>query len=379
MSLKTVWDLLKQTGLEWMEDKVPRLGAALAFYSVLSLAPLLVIAIAIAGLVFGEEAARGQVVEQMGGLVGKQGAEAIQTMIANARKPESGIIAAVIGVASLLFAATGVFGELHDAMNTIWEVQPKPGGGVMGFIKDRFLSFTMVLGIAFLLLVSLVLTTALAATGKYLSSLVPFAAVMQVLNFVISFAVITLLFAMMFKLLPDVKIGWSDVWIGAVITGLLFTLGKLLIGLYLGHSSIGSAYGAAGSFVVLLVWVYYSSQILFFGAEFTQVYADKYGSRIVAAEGAEPVTDEARAKQGIPRTDKPRAEPPEAKPRRQEEAKLRSDANVRLPRRGAAPRPEPAEPGPRWSRLALGGAMVAVAALAFLYVRSYFSVVSHDP
>ena len=153
----------------------------------------------------------------------------------------------------------------------------------------------MVLGGAFLLLVSLVLTTALAATGKYLSGLVPFAAVMQVLNFVISFAVITLLFAMMFKLLPDVKIGWSDVWIGAVITGLLFTLGKLLIGLYLGHSSIGSAYGAAGSFVVLLVWVYYSSQILFLGAEFTQVYANKYGSRIEPAEGAEPVTDEARA------------------------------------------------------------------------------------
>lgn len=319
MNPKTVWDLLKPTGLEWMEDKVPRLGVALAFYSVLSLAPLLVIAIAIAGLVFGEEAARGQVVEQMGGLVGKQGAEAIQEMIANARKPESGIIAAVIGVATLLFAATGVFGELHDAMNTIWEVQPKPGGGVMRFIKDRFLSFTMVLGIAFLLLVSLVLTTALAATGKYLSGLVPFAAVMQVLNFVISFAVITLLFAMMFKLLPDVKIGWSDVWIGAVITGLLFTLGKLLIGLYLGHSSIGSAYGAAGSFVVLLVWVYYSSQILFLGAEFTQVYANKYGSRIEPAEGAEPVTDEARAEQGIPRTDKPRAEPPEAKPRRQEE------------------------------------------------------------
>src|SRR4051794_10052795 len=173
MNPKTVWDLLKQTGLEWMEDKVPRLGAALAFYSVLSLAPLLVIAITIAGVVFGEEAARGQVVEQMGGLVGKQGAEAIQEMIANARKPESGIIAAVIGVATLLFAATGVFGELHDAMNTIWEVQPRPGGGVMGFIKDRFLSFTMVLGIAFLLLVSLVLTAALAATGKYLSGLVP--------------------------------------------------------------------------------------------------------------------------------------------------------------------------------------------------------------
>ncbi|MGZ3388023.1 MAG: YhjD/YihY/BrkB family envelope integrity protein [Isosphaeraceae bacterium] len=296
------WGLLRTTASEWMEDKVPRLGAALAFYSVLSIAPLLIIAIAIAALAFGEEAARGQLVGQMRGMVGPEGADAIQEMIKNARKPATGTVAALLGVVTLLFGASGVFGQLQDAINTIWEVQPKPGRGVLAMLKDRFLSFAMVLGTGFLLLVSLVLSAALAAFFALAGALAPgLGAVLQVANILVSFTVVAVLFALIFKLLPDAKIAWRDVWVGAVLTTVLFLVGKALIGLYLGRSGYGSAYGAAGSLVVLLVWIYYSAQILFFGAEFTQVYANRYGSRIEPAADAEPVTAEARAQQGIPK------------------------------------------------------------------------------
>jgi membrane protein len=303
MDLKNYASLFRETGRQWLEDKVPRLGAALAYYSALSLAPLLVIAIAIAGLFFGEAAARGHLLDQFRGLVGVQGGEAIETMIAHARKPRTGTIAGVVGVVVLLFGASGVVGQLQDALNTIWEVAPKPGRGVLGFLRDRFLSLAMVLGVGFLLLVSLVLTTVLTALGTYVTGLLPGAAVLlHALNSVVSLVVITLLFALIFKLLPDVKISWGDVWIGAVLTAVLFTLGKFLLGLYLGHSGLSSTYGAAGSLVALLVWVYYSAQILFFGAEFTKVYADRLGSRIVPDKDAVPLTEEARAQQGMPRT-----------------------------------------------------------------------------
>jgi membrane protein len=288
-NFKNIGELLKATAYKAIDDRIPRLGAAVAFYTVLSLAPLLVIATAIAGLLYGENAARGKIVEDLTNYVGKQGAEAIQTMLANARTPSSGIIATAVGVATLLFAATGVFSEIHDAMNKIWDVQLKPGNSILAYVKDRALAFLMVLGIAFLLLLSLVVSTALSAIDKFFAGSITFPGSAQALSFAVSFFVITLLFAMMFRVLPDVKIGWGDVWLGAVITSLLFTIGNLLIGLYLGRTSVGSTYGAAGSLVVLLIWVYYSAQIFFFGVELTRVYADTHGRRILPADNAERI------------------------------------------------------------------------------------------
>ncbi len=301
MKFSDVWTLLRQTFAAWSEDKVPQLGASLAFYSALSIAPLLVIALAVAGLVFGKEAAGGQIVAQLTSLVGEQGGKAIEDMIQSANKPGAGILATLLSIATLVFGASGVFGQLQDSLNTIWEVKPKSGLGIMGFIRHRFLSIAMVMGVAFLLLVSLLITAALSALGSFAGHLPDSVQwVAQMVNFVVSFVVITALFAMMFKLLPDVKMAWGDVWLGAVVTAILFTVGKFAIGLYLGHSSMASSYGVAGSFVVLLVWVYYSAQILFFGAELTQVYADRYGSRIVPAENAVPLTGKGRVPQGKP-------------------------------------------------------------------------------
>jgi membrane protein len=293
-------DLLKQTVKEWSEDKVPRLGAALAYYTMFSLAPLLIIAIAIAGFVFGEEAARGRVTEELGSLINNDAAAMVEELILNARRPEAGIAATVVGVVTLLFGASGVIGQLKDSMNTIWEVAPKPGRGILGLVKDRFLSLAMVLGIGFLLLASLLLSAALDAVSEYLFG-DEASPGLQILNFVVSFAVITLLFAVIYKVLPDVKIAWRDVWIGAVVTALLFNVGKFLIGVYLARSTTASVFGAAGSLILVLLWIYYSSQILFFGAEFTQVYANRYGTRLQPAEGAIALTTSQRIQQGIPR------------------------------------------------------------------------------
>jgi membrane protein len=269
-----------------------------------SIAPLLLIAISVAGLIFGEEAARGQVVTQIQGMVGREGGEAIEGAIQNASKPSTSILATIIGLATLFLGASGVFGQLKDALNTIWEVKPKPGRGILATIKERFLSFTMVLGVGFLLLTSLVISAALAALGTFMSGLLPGLDILwQVVNFVISFAVVTLLFALIYKVLPDVKIAWRDVWIGAAVTALLFTIGKFLLGLYLGNASVGSAYGAAGSLLVILVWIYYSAQILFFGAEFTQVYAKRQGRVLEPEANVVPLTEEARAQQGMPQQD----------------------------------------------------------------------------
>lgn len=292
MKIKTIFALLKETVSEWNKDKASRLAAALAYYTVFSLSPLLIIVIAIAGAVFGEEAVRGEIVGQIQGLVGKEGAEFIQAAIANASKPQAGGgFASLISIGVLLFGASGLFAQLQDALNTIWEVQPDPKQGVASFIRSRFLSFSMVLGIGFLLLVSLVLSAGLSAVVSYLSHLLPeVASLLQVANYILSFVVTTVLFGLIYKFLPDVKITWSDVLIGAAITSLLFALGRYLLGLYLGNSSFGSSYGAAGSLVVILAWVYYAAQILFFGAEFTQVYARRYGSQIVPDKNAVPIS-----------------------------------------------------------------------------------------
>lgn len=301
MKIKDIVALLKRTVSEWSEDKAPRLAAALAYYTVFSLAPLLVIVIAIAGFFFGAEAVQNQVVNQISGLVGQESAEAIQTMIAGARDQGAGLIATIIGIVTLLFAAGGVFGQLQDALNTIWEVAPKPDRGLWGLIKDRFLSFSMILGVGFLLLVSLVLSAALAIVGEFFLGLFPgYELIITILNFAISFGVIMLLFGLIFKILPDAEVAWRDVWLGAALTALLFVAGRFLIQLYIANSDFSSSYGAAGSLIVILLWIYYSAQILFFGAEFTQVYANMFGSRIVPQDHAVALTEEARANQGIP-------------------------------------------------------------------------------
>jgi len=304
MTVRNGWELVKGAFVEWDEDKASRLAAALAYYTAFSLAPLLVIAIGIAGLVLGESAAQGEIMGQLQGLMGAEGARLVEQMIAASRKPSESIAATAIGIAVLMFGAAGVFGQLQDALNTIWEVKPRPGRGWRGMLRDRFFSFTMVLGTGFLLLVSLVLSAGLAWLGDYLNSYfeLPEAA-FHVFNLVLSLVLITLLFGLIFKVVPDATIAWRDVWIGAAITALLFSLGKFLIGLYLGKSTVASTFGAAASLAILLVWIYYSAQILFLGAEFTQVYATRFGSRIRPARGAVKMDAADRAQQGIARPD----------------------------------------------------------------------------
>jgi membrane protein len=281
--------VFKATMASWSEDRVPRLAAALAYYTLFSLAPLLIIVIAVASLVFGQQAAEGRIADQIQGLLGEEGAKAVQAMLQHAGEQKAtGILATVIGVVTLVFGASGVFGELQDALNTIWRVKPRPGRGVFDMVRARFFSFAMVLGIVFLLLVSLVVSAALAALGKFGSRMIPVSA-LHVLDIVVSVAVVTVLFAMIFKIMPDVRIAWRDVWVGALFTAVLFTVGKILIGLYLGRSSVGSAFGAAGSLVVVLVWLYYSAQILFLGAELTKAYAHRRTPIVQPTADAMPV------------------------------------------------------------------------------------------
>lgn len=300
-----MFSLLKETFREWREDGAARLAAALAYYMIFSLAPLLVLIIAIAGIVGGREAAQTQTMAQVEDLLGSDGREFVQGMIESASKPSTGLLAALVGAVTLLFGALGVFGELQNSLNTIWEVKPKPAkgflDGIKRFVVDRLLSFTMVLGIGFLLLSSLVISAALSALGEYIGARWPLADIwLELINFVISFVVITLLFGMIFKFLPEVNIAWKDVWLGAAFTSVLFTLGKFLIGLYLGRSEVGNTFGAAGSLAILLIWIYYSAQILFLGAEFTQVYSNRYGSKIEPDEDMVKITEQERAEKGIP-------------------------------------------------------------------------------
>lgn len=327
-NIKEFGELLKDTYTAWNEDKVPRLGAALAYYTIFSLAPLLVVIMGIVGIFYnGGDAA---LQKQISDMIGKQGAEAVTDILKGANKNQSGgVLATVLGTATLILGAGGLFGQLQDALNTIWGVQPKPGQGFLAMIKNRFLSFSMVLGTGFFLLVSLVASALITSLSTYMENLLPIPGfVLQFLNFIVAFALITAMFALIYKQLPDVKIAWHDVWIGAAMTSFLFGVGKYALGVYLGTSSVASAYGAAGSLAVLLLWIYYAAQILFFGAEFTQVYARKYGSQIVPDENAEAVTAEARAEQGMSSSSKapipegavaivhPYGMPPKAKPQR---------------------------------------------------------------
>jgi len=276
-----LWAVLKAAVAGWWNDNVPRMGAALAYYTLFSLAPIFIVAIAIAGLAFGEEAVRGEIVGQIEGLVGHDGAQAVQAMLKGAAKPSSSIPATIIGVITFFLGATGAFLELQADLDAIWRVKPKSRGSFLrDLLMQRLISFGLVLGFAFLLLTSLIVSAALAAAHKYMGSAFPGVAVLwEAVNMVVSLCVITLLFAMIYKVLPDVKLGWSDVWVGAVVTAGLFTIGKFLIGLYLGTSSFASTYGAAGSVIVILVWVYYTSQIILLGAEFTRAYVEQFGPR----------------------------------------------------------------------------------------------------
>jgi membrane protein len=300
--LKTFWEILRQTHKEWSEDNAARLAAALAYYTVLSVAPLLVLAVSVVGLVFGKDAARGQVAGELATIVGPQAGQGIQTVIQHANSPSGGIVSSIVSIVVLLFGASGVFGELQSSLNAIWEVAPKPGRGILGVLRQRFFSFTMVLGVAFLLLVSLLLSAVLTAVGHFLEhSLSGGEALWHVINFVISFAAITGLFALLFKVVPDVTIQWRDVWMGAAFTALLFTIGKFALGLYLGRASVASPYGAAGSMIVLVIWVYYAAEILFMGAEFTQVYARWHGAKIQPNDQALPAREKTRAEPDMDR------------------------------------------------------------------------------
>jgi membrane protein len=280
----SIWSIAKEVITRFLDSNAPRLGAALAYYTVFSMAPLLVVVVGIAGLAFGKAAAEGQIVWQLQNTVGPEGAKAIQALLAATQRTESGIIATLVGLVVLLFGASGVFAELRDSLNLLWGVKT-PGAGFRGLVMSRFFSFAMVLAVGFLLLVSLVLSAILAAVGKYLSGYLPVnESVLHLLSVVASFLVFTAMFALLYKLVPDLPVAWNDVWIGAAVTSLLFSIGKFVIGFYIGKAALGSAYGAAGSLVIFLAWVYYSAQIFFLGAEFTHLYATRRGSH--SPEGA---------------------------------------------------------------------------------------------
>ena len=293
-------NLVKRTYQDWKEDRASQLAASLSYYTIFSLAPLLVIAIAVAGFIWPHAAVEAQVMGQVQSLVGIEGARFVADLVKGASNPVEGIIATIVGIITLLLGAVGVFNQLHDALNVIWEVKEEKAKGFLQALKnaiiDRLLSFTMVLGIGFLLLVSLIISAGLSATQEFVGNTFPIPEfLLQIINLIISIGVITLLFAMIFKYLPDLEIPWRHVWSGAFVTAILFSVGKMLIGLYLGNSAIASSFGAAGSLVLLLIWVYYSAQILFFGAEFTQVYAATYGQNILPEHQGEAAQADFRA------------------------------------------------------------------------------------
>jgi membrane protein len=281
--------LLKQAFSEWLQDKAPQLGAALAYYTVFSLAPLILVLLAIVGLIFRNDpgGAWNKITDQMSYFLDKSAVEVVQNIAQKAAQPNKSLLATIIGILLALFGASGVFGQLQDALNTIWGVKAKPGGGIWGFLRSRFLSFAMVGGVCFLLLVSLTLESVLKGFSHYIQGVLPGGIVIAMaVYWIFDLTVVILLFAIIFKFLPDAKIHWRDVWIGAVMTAIFFAIGKWALGLYLGSGSAASAYGAASSLITLLLWVYYSSQILLFGAEFTQVYACRAGRGIAPDEHA---------------------------------------------------------------------------------------------
>jgi len=288
--------LLKDTVLAWIDDYAPSMGAALAYYTVFSVAPLLLIVIAVAGLAFGDEAARGAVVEQIGGMVGEDGAKAIESMLVSLSAPAAGSLTALLSLLTLLVGATTVFAELQSALDRIWRVpERKKPSGLWELLRARVLSFGMILGIGFLLIVSLVASAALAALGRYWTPMGGEGELLgHLLDMILSFGMVTVVFAMIYKIMPHADVRWPDVWLGALVTAVLFTIGKLLIGLYIGKTGVATGYGAAGSLVIVLVWVYYSAQIFLLGAEFTWLYANRFGSwrgRNVAERPAPIVQD----------------------------------------------------------------------------------------
>lgn len=278
--MKNIWILIKAAASSWLDDYAQSMGAALAYYTMFSIAPLLLIVISIAGLIFGVDAARGEIVGQLQDLMGQQGAAAVQGLLESVNKPAESFIATLVGGILLLIGATSVFAELQDALDRIWRVPKRNRGGIWNLLRARLLSFGMIMGIGFLLMVSLVVSAALAALGKLWGPLFSdWEALANVIDFLVSFAFTTTVFAMIYKIMPRVKVDWADVWIGAAVTAFLFTIGKFLIGLYIGKSGVASGFGAAGSLVVMLLWVYYSAQIFLMGAEFTWAYANTFGSR----------------------------------------------------------------------------------------------------
>jgi membrane protein len=312
MTARLLYQLLRDTFEEWSTDRAPTLGAALAYYSLFSLAPLLIIAITIAGSIFGEAAAHGQISTELRDTMGPTAAQTVEELIAHTHQSSTGPWATIAGAVTLLIGAYGVFSQLQDALNIIWKVEPKPGRGWAAILRERALPFGIVLGSGVLLIAMLILTAVLSAVSQFVPPVdVPGGArLWRWANALVSFGFLVLLFALIYKELPDVRIDWADVWMGALVTALLFTLGKYLIGLYLGLSGVSSAYGAAGSLVLILVWVYYSAQIFLFGAEFTRVYMHQRGRRIEPGENAMPMTAESLARLGIPcRPDQPAATP----------------------------------------------------------------------
>ncbi len=278
---RQIGDLIRKSAGSWVDDYAPSMGAALAYYTLFAIAPLLIIAIAVAGLVFGQEAARGEIVAQIEGLIGREGAIAVQGLLKSANEPAQSIFATVVSIITLLIGATTVFAELQDDLDRIWRVPSSEKKNTLWtLLRTRLLSFGLVLGLGFLMLVSLLVSAAIAAFGRWSSLYFKgWEALLYLLNFSVSFVITASLFAMIYKFMPRAKIAWRDVWIGAAVTALLFEIGKILIGLYLGKTSVASGFGAAGSLVVLLVWVYFSAQIFLLGAEFTWVYSHEYGSK----------------------------------------------------------------------------------------------------
>jgi membrane protein len=361
-----IFELLRDTWKEFGEDKAARLGAALAYYTIFSIGPLILITIAVAGFFFGEQAAQGQIVGSIEGVVGTAGAEVIQEALKNAGNTGAGIVSTIIGGVTLLLGASGIFGQLQDALNTIWEVKSK-STGIVAMIKERLFTFLMVLGTGLILLAALIVNAALALISPLIQDAIPGGSfVLQILNYVVTFVLITLVFMIVYKVLPDAEISWKDVRIGAAVTAFLFMLGQFALAFYLSVSNPGSAYGAAGSLVIVLVWIFYTAQIVFLGAEFTQVYANRFGSDIQPAENAEWMTEEDRRQQGLTGT-----KPTRKKAQADKASAARPPLRFFGPSRREEPEPEPARAAGSAPEAAAGGpelarqsALVVGAALA---------------
>ena len=287
LRLISIWLLLKDSAIAWDDDNIGQQGAALSFFTVFSLSPLLILVVVLSSFGFGQAAASGRLVSEIRGLLGTEGAQFVQSLITNAYKSGSNVPAAIFSLVVLLLGASAVFIQLRDSLNTIWHIRQKPIGTIRAFLRDRILSFAMILGIGFLLLVSLIFSAILAAMSDYLSHrLAIMTGFVSLLDFIVSFVGITVIFAFMYKFVPAAILKWKDVWVGAAVTSLLFSIGKLVIGLYLGNGGIGSTFGAASSLVIIMMWTFYSSQIVLFGAEFTRLYAMRFGSNILPNAGA---------------------------------------------------------------------------------------------